>query len=207
MPQVVQQPEEMAVSPSRIRWTRALVRDLEKAGIQPSHRYELIQGELIRTSGQTPPVAYAENRLIHWLIDHFSVEEALFHIGIDLEVSDKEFTLPEVDGAILKPSAKTSLIDYPSSDDVEAIVEVAGDTLGFDLSTKARLYALAGIMEYWVVDVCGQALVVHREPVNGSYQSVIRYLPGEEVALLARPDVGIAVVELLPPVAANEGKG
>ena len=61
------------------------------------------------------------------------------------------------------------------------MVEVADSTLAFDLNTKAALYARAGIPEYWVLDVKGQRLMVHRDPSGGRYQSVIAYLSLSEL--------------------------
>jgi Uma2 family endonuclease len=207
MSQPVPQPKEWVVAPSRVRWTRALVEELEKAGVRPSDRYELIQGELIRTSGQTRAVVTSETYLIHWLLDTFGTDKVLFHVGIDLEISDKEINLPEADGAVFKSSVESITADYPSSDTIETIFEVAGETLAFDLSTKAGLYARAGIVEYWVIDVTGRALTVHRGPEGGAYRSVVRYAADEQVATLAQPDDRVMVSRLLPPVAASDLEG
>jgi len=69
--------------------------------------------------------------------------------------------------------------------------------LAFDLTTKARLYARSGIVEYWVLDVAGRRLIVHRDPVDGQYQSVIAFSEEERVATLAAPEQDIRVGELL----------
>ncbi len=42
------------------------------------------------------------------------------------------------------------------------MVQISDTTLGFDLTTKAELYARAGIIEYWVVDVAARRLMVLR---------------------------------------------
>ena len=44
------------------------------------------------------------------------------------------------------------------------IVEVADTTLAYDLTTKAELYATAGIADYWVLDVENRQLHVFRDP-------------------------------------------
>jgi Uma2 family endonuclease len=77
-------------------------------------------------------------------------------------------------------------------------VEIADTTLGFDLKTKGRLYARAGIVEYWVLDLAGRRMIVHRDPHNGEYQSVAAYAEDEIVAPLAAPDAHLCVRTVLP---------
>ena len=60
--------------------------------------------------------------------------------------------------------------------------------LSFDLTVKARLYARARIVEYWVVDIPGRRIIVHRDPQEGQYQSVVAYAEQESVKPLASPD-------------------
>jgi Uma2 family endonuclease len=61
------------------------------------------------------------------------------------------------------------------------VVEISDSTLGFDLTTKAELYARAGIIKYWVIDLAARRLIVHRDPREGLYLSVTAY-GGHEVA-------------------------
>lgn len=70
------------------------------------------------------------------------------------------------------------------------MVEVGDSTLRFDLTVKARLYGRAGIVEYWVLDVAGRRLIVHRGPAAGGYTSVAVYGESESVAALAAPGAG-----------------
>src|SRR5205814_5486319 len=50
------------------------------------------------------------------------------------------------------------------SDDALMLIEVAESSLAYDRSTKLRLYAAAGIPEYWVVDCIAESIEVHRTP-------------------------------------------
>jgi Uma2 family endonuclease len=75
------------------------------------------------------------------------------------------------------------------------VVEISDSTLGFDLTTKAELYARAGIVEYWVVDVAARRLIVHRDPREGLYRAVTAYAEQESVAPLAAPHSALAVAE------------
>ena len=78
--------------------------------------------------------------------------------------------------------------ENPRPEDLQLVVEVGDSTLGFDLTTKAGLYARAGITEYWVLDVAGRRMIVHRDPQAGRYRSVAAYSEEESVAPMAAPE-------------------
>lgn len=61
----------------------------------------------------------------------------------------------------------------PQPEDVLLVTEVAASSLSLDLSTKADLYARAGIPDYWVLDVNQRRMIVHRQPAEGKYSSVV----------------------------------
>ncbi len=63
----------------------------------------------------------------------------------------------------------------PQPQDILLIVEISDSTLRIDLETKAKLYARAEIAEYWVVDIPGKQLIVHREPSRGNYANIVTY--------------------------------
>jgi Putative restriction endonuclease len=65
-------------------------------------------------------------------------------------------------------------------------VEIAHTGLSFDLKVKAALYARAGVPEYWVIDVAGRRLLVHRNPQEGKYADVAAYSEHESVSWLRR---------------------
>ena len=63
---------------------------------------------------------------------------------------------------------------------------------------KARLYARAGVPEYWIVDIAGDAVEVHRAPRAGAYTAVTRHGRGEVLRPEAFEDVRVPVAEILP---------
>ena len=67
-----------------------------------------------------------------------------------------------------------------------------------DLTTKAALYARAAIPEYWILDIAGRRLLVHRNPEDGQYASVESYSEQESLASLAKPDSSFAVHSVFP---------
>ncbi|QEL15386.1 Uma2 family endonuclease [Limnoglobus roseus] len=85
------------------------------------------------------------------------------------------------------------------------VVEVSNGTLGFDATTKAELYATAGVPDYWVIDLEGRQLLVYRDPAllptglgATAYRSHQVFGPDASVSPLAAPTAGIRVADLLP---------
>jgi Uma2 family endonuclease len=86
------------------------------------------------------------------------------------------------------------------------LVEVAESSLAYDQSTKASLYAAAGILEMWVVNLPTGVLEMYRDPGPLGYQDRQTHQRGQRVIPLAFPDLEIAVADLLPPrVVEREG--
>jgi Uma2 family endonuclease len=88
----------------------------------------------------------------------------------------------------------TPIDRHPS--DALLVAEMGNTSLRMDLGPKARIYATAGIPEYWVLDVGRRELVVHREPSGGGYGSVRRYGAGETVTATAVA-LTVAVADLV----------
>jgi Uma2 family endonuclease len=91
--------------------------------------------------------------------------------SIDVAPEDNPTSEPEPDITILNRPAD-ELTQNPVPADIALIVEVSDSTLDHDLGPKATLYARAGIPEYWVIDVQGQAIHQHRDPQAGTYTQI-----------------------------------
>ena len=78
------------------------------------------------------------------------------------------------------------------------MVEVSDTSLAFDLTTKAGLYARAGVAEYWVADINGRRIIVHREPSGGKYRLVSAYSEQESIAPLAVAQSEFRVADAFP---------
>jgi Uma2 family endonuclease len=75
------------------------------------------------------------------------------------------------------------------------LIEVSDTILADDLSRKKRIYAQAGIQEYWVLDVNAQRLIMFREPEGNDYRLEFEYRQGA-IRPLAFPDVEILIERL-----------
>jgi Uma2 family endonuclease len=183
------------LEPPRKRWTREECVALEASGIWDQQHLELIEGELISKMGKKRPHANAIAVVHAWLLRVFGEKSVNQEAPIDVAPEDNPTNEPEPDLIVLtKPSREFK--DNPQPADLRLVVEISDSTLGFDLTTKARLYARARIVEYWVVDIPGQRIIVHRDPQAGKYQSIVAYAEQESVKPLASPDHEFRVAEL-----------
>ncbi len=188
MPVALTQPEAAAAPPipPRKYWTRAECSALEDAGLLAGQHLELIEGELINKMGKKLPHVSAVTLLRTWLMGVFGGLFVIQEAPIDVSPEDNPTNEPEPDIIVLKRELKT-LSAQPRPEDLHLVVEVADTTLRFDRTVKARLYARARIAEYWVLDVKGRRLIVHRDPERGVYTSVLAFGPEETVSPLAAP--------------------
>jgi Uma2 family endonuclease len=191
-------PTRPETAPGRIRWTRQQCAAIREAGILTG-RYELIEGEILVKMGQKPAHASAIVRLMTWLVALFGGEYVRIQLSLDVTEAAGDYNEPEPDVAVTTQPYTAYLERHPEPADLLLVIEVSDTTLRFDLSTKAALYARAGIDDYWVVDLAGRQIVVHRQPTSEGYQEIIAYAEAEELAPRARPEACVRVASLLPP--------
>jgi Uma2 family endonuclease len=188
---------EAIARPTR-RWTRAEYDRLIADGyFQPGEHLELVNGEIVSISPQGGKHAKAVYAVQAALASIQGVVKA--HLRLQTPLALGGASAPEPDAALVAGSFR-DYDDHPTS--ALLVVEVSDTTLGYDRRIKGPLYASAGIPEYWIVDVNGQALEVYREPVETPegwiYRLIERLSPGDKVTPMAAPNAAIAVADLLP---------
>jgi Uma2 family endonuclease len=190
--------------PPRKRWTRSDCKALEATGLWEREKLELIEGDLISKMGKNWPHVNATALVMKWLAAVFGPLHAIQDAPLDVSPEDNPTNEPEPDLMVLKQpcSAYDSANRGPS--DVRLLVEISDSTLAFDLGIKARLYARAGIGEYWVVDVAGRRIIVHRSPRAGVYEAVTSYRTGESIEPLFAPGKFFSVDDAFPGLPAND---
>jgi Uma2 family endonuclease len=164
---------------------------LVEIGLFVDERIELIDGLLVEMSPQGAAHAYAVRQL-NMLLTRAIGDRALVQIQSPLAVNDDSEPEPDV---ALVPKA-----DYSRAHPKRAllVVEVADDSIRKDRLIKARLYALAGVPEYWIVNLSNRAVEVLRAPSSNGYLRVTSFASGEVVSPEAFPDLVLAVDEILP---------
>jgi Uma2 family endonuclease len=187
--------------PPRKRWTRAECDRLEALGMFEQQRLELIEGELIVKMPKTRPHAGTATLLMAWLIKAFGGRRVGVEAPIDVAPEDNPTNQPIPDIFVAKYEYAASTHFWsstPQPGDLDLVVEIADTSLPFDLTIQAALYARAGIVEYWILDVTSRRLLVHRSPQVGQYGSVTSYSEDESVAPLSAPNSSFAVRQVFP---------
>lgn len=180
-------------------WTRAELEVLESTGLVEGRHFELIEGELIDKMGKKRRHVSATNEVAAHLRAVFGDVFVNVEAPIDVAPGDNPRNEPEPDVIVLtRPSRDFE--NNPTPIDLALAVEVSDSTLRHDMSTKAALYARAGIAEYWVLDVNGRKLHVFRNPsaADARYLAHKEVGESETVSPLAAPGSSLAITDLLP---------
>jgi Uma2 family endonuclease len=176
------------------RWTREeYERGAEAGCFGLGQRVELIEGVVYDMSPQSTFHASSVTGVAEALRSAFSTG---CFLRIQMPLALEADSAPEPDVAVIAGNRRDYRTTHPAT--AVLVVEVADASLAYDRRRKAPLYARAGIPEYWIVDISRGTLEVYREPTPESYGSQIVLSAGEAVSPLARPEVSIAVADLLP---------
>ena len=180
------------LDPPRKRWTREECELMVKSGLDLK-RLELIDGDLISKLGKHRPHVNTTLTILNWLIQTFGFDYVQQEVPINVAPFDNSTNEPEPDLSVVRKPYREFRTSNPGPADLNLVIEIADSTLYFDLRGKAQLYARAEIIEYWVVDVNRQRLIVHRDPSAGVYKSIIEYAGSEQVTPLAAPQSALTV--------------
>lgn len=185
---------ESTLFPRKV-WTREEAHALVDLGFPNAEKWELIEGELIDRMGKKRPYVIWQGKFHAWLRAVFGDGRVESEAPSDVATEDNRYSEPEADLKVLRRSS-TEYASNPQPEDILLLVEISDSTVHFDLGKKAKLYARAAIMEYWVLDIPGKRLVVHREPEEGRYRRVVAYEAQEEVVPLAAPEARFCLERL-----------
>jgi Uma2 family endonuclease len=180
-------------------WTCEEFYRLAELGCFRGQRAELIEGEIMVLSPQRPSHTYTT--------DH--VAEILRNAGwpnvwvrMQLPIDFSPYSEPEPDVSVVAGCAEDYKLAHPST--ALLIVEVSDSTLEYDQTRKASLYALKGVMDYWIVNLVDGQLEVRRKPQPDSvhdfgygYASLTILREADVVTPLAAPTLTVAVADLL----------
>ena len=199
MPTALQETPAIPVTlfPPRKIWTREECVALEVSGLLGQHKYELVLGELISRMSKGRLHTIVLMNVLRWLFKAFGEEFVNAETPIDVAPNDNPTNEPQPDLIVLKKNYD-EFRDNPQPRDFHLVVEISDSTLCYDLMVKGPLYARAGISEFWVVDIQGKQVIVHSEPSEGRYSSVVAYACGETIIPLAAPHAAFPVASAFP---------
>ena len=190
-----------AISYRTRRWTRVEYDRLIDQGVfQPGERLELLAGELVVREPQGDLHALAIELAGEALRAAFGPG---WRIRIQLPVALDDESEPEPDLSVVLGPVRTAPLAKPAAPVL--VVEVAETSVLLDRHRKAGLYARAGVLDCWIVNLVDRRLEVYREPrrdegatFGWQYAQASRLRPGEGVSPLAAPGARIIVGELIP---------
>ncbi len=185
--------------PRRLRWTADEYYKLADLGFFRNRRVELIEGDIIQMAPVRPPHSIALE-----LLD--SVARIAFGAGYRYRVQQPidigRRTQPEPDFLVLAGDPRDAT-EHPSN--ALLLVEVSDSSLRYDRGFKAHLYAQAGILDNWIVNLVDRQVEIYRNPVPDpdrklrfKYADVTIIKADGHASPLAMPTARIAVADLLP---------
>jgi Uma2 family endonuclease len=136
------------------------------AGAFAGVRTELVDGEIIVTGPQYRPHGMLKQDLYDRLRDSLRAKDSGLRPITEVSLALDGHSMPSPD--LMLTSEPYGDGPVPSAS-VALVVEVADSTLAGDLDGKARLYAAAGIPEYWVADLAGRRIVRMWQPGETGY--------------------------------------
>ena len=182
-------------SPRRHRWSVEQYEQMATAGIlREDDQVELLEGEIVDKMAIGDPHCFVVKTL-NALFSERLRGRAVVSVQDPIKLP---WSVPEPDVALVQPPLARYRARKPMPQDLFLVIEVADSSLEEDLGRKARLYAAAGIAEYWVFDLPGGCVRVHDGPLeDGTWTTVEEKRPGAALAPAAFPDAAVDLGELL----------
>lgn len=185
----------MSVRLLRRRFTVEDYHRMAQAGIlSEDDRVELIDGEIV----EMPAIGSHHAACVDRLNRLFSLrvgERAIVRVQNPIRLGPS--TEPQPDLALLRPRPDFYASAHPTAEDILLGVEVADASIEYDRTVKIPLYARAGIVEAWVVDLAAGAVEVYRVPTAQGYRDVGRAGRGDALSVGALAGVSLTVAEVV----------
>ncbi|MEO1372996.1 MAG: Uma2 family endonuclease [Cyanobacteria bacterium J06635_10] len=175
------------------KWTIDDYHQMIAAGILCSRQVELLKGEIVEMSPEGETHAYSSHEAGKYLT---------LLLGERADVRQaKPITLPndsepEPDLAIVQRLGRDYREHHPYVENIFWVIEYSNSSLEKDLERKSKIYAEAGIREYWVVNLKKMHLVVFRDPLEVDYASKFTLYEGT-IQPLAFDDVSVSVERII----------
>lgn len=175
------------------KWTVEDYHRMIEAGILSDRSVELIEGEIIEVSPESPLHSGTIQGVGKYLRSILA-GKADIREGHPITLSNSE---PEPDLAIVSIKENNYSDRHPTPQDIFWLIEVSYRTLERDKHQKKKIYAAAQINEYWIIDLNAREIIVWREPEEEDYRTRITVNQGI-ISPVVFPDVKLQVRELLP---------
>ena len=174
------------------KWTIEQYHELIEKGILADRRVELLTGDIVEMAPEGMPHAVYCGRSVKYLRNLLGDRAEIRETHPITLPNNSE---PEPDVAIVRSPDTQYLAHHPYPEDIFWLIEYADSTLTKDLNTKQQIYAQAGILEYWVVNLPASELVIFRAAGDNGYATETKLISGS-IAPLSFPDLEIEIRKL-----------
>ncbi len=174
--------------------------EMSDAGMFDGKRVQLLEGEIIEMSPQNDPHVWGWSQLGAVAYRYYGdITKFSIFPGGTFWASDD--SAPEPDYFVCECPLGVPVGQRPMP---LWVAEVSDSTYRLDRTRKARIYAAAGVTDYWIINVNARRLELYRDPaeVDGewTYRDITHLGSGETFSPLNGPKHIIPVDDLLPPV-------
>ena len=156
--------------------------------------YELIEGEIVKKMTQGDLHIACINRL-NMLFAPVLAGQVIVSIQNAVVISN--ISEPEPDVSLLKFREDFYASGKATAEDVLLLIEVSDSTLKYDRDFKIPLYAEAGVVEVWLVNLPRQILEVYTQAEKGKYKIVGKYTKQQTISPKLLPEIVIRVSDIL----------
>ncbi len=185
----------MAALLTRRRFTVEEYHQMAQAGIfSEDDRVELIKGEVVEMT----PIGSSHAACVKRLNQLFSQrvgDRALISIQDPIRIDPHSEPQPDV--ALLQLRQDYYASTHPNPKDILLVIEVADTSANYDRDVKIPIYAQAGIVEVWLIDLAKTCVEVYREPTSQGYERVQIVRRGERLTPQAFPQLEVTADEIL----------
>ena len=180
---------------STVKWSLEDYHQMIKMGLLDNRSVELLAGEIVEMSPEGEPHAFFSSEAGYYLSRVLGDRAFLRHAKPITLPNQSE---PEPDLAIVEPLGREYLTHHPYPENIFWVIEYANTSLEKDSTVKYHLYAEAGILEYWLVNLQTGELIVYSQPNGREYGSKMTLKEGN-ISPLAFPDLTIPITAIISP--------
>jgi len=185
----------MADTLTRKRFTADEYQRMGEAGILAAEdRVELIDGQVVALTPIGPRHNAAVGRTTRALVMAAGDEGIVLPGGsVRLDLYNE----PQPDLVLLRPRSDFYASRLAGPDDILLVVEIAESSIGYDRDVKTRLYAEAGVVEYWIANLAANVVLRHSSLTGGRYLTIEESSRGHSIAPRLLPSCIVPVDALL----------
>jgi Uma2 family endonuclease len=178
--------------------TRERYHQMDELGWFQGRNVELIDGVIFE---HMSPISDTHAGVIGYLSETLrDLIDPKFTMRVQLPLSVSETSEPEPDIAFVLGSSRDYLRQNPVT--AALVIEVSVSSLQAD-RLKSKVYAKAGVVDYWIVNLTDQVIDQYSDSgIDSSgetvYQSLTTFNRSDSITLIIAPAISLRVDDILP---------